>query len=340
MQIADAEVATALPRRAVERGFEDPSDLTLDLGVRGPRRPLAGDDVDIARARGDVGDRHEEMRIGGELWMKVRGRDADDRVGPIVDGDRPLQHVGPPAKVALPELVAHDGNGGGSRKSFFRPKPASERHGDPEHLEEIGRDRRHRDAFGAGFAGHDTPHVPPESADRRQPARLRLDRDKLGRGDAVEAIGLLRGSRRHRDELLRRGIGQGLPHLHLQDADHRRDRANADGQRRDRQCAESRLPPHEAKRMACVADEVVEEPGRPDSAGVLEGEGGIAQRQPARAIRLEGPAAASLEAFTRHLLVKLELVLEVGAKPSSLEPIEKTTKQRRHVVSHRLSMEG
>src|SRR5579864_1618489 len=104
MRTAAAEISSAIHRRP-------------DVGRDLPRRPFA-----------------EEP--------ETRRQDTDDREFLLTDGDRESAER-PPAQLAAPESVAHDGGGCASRTILCRSEPSSDLWHNREGLEEAPRGTGH-----------------------------------------------------------------------------------------------------------------------------------------------------------------------------------------------------
>ena len=152
--VADAQVPALRACRAVERGVQNRPQFVFDLVWR-CARPFAGDGIDVAGARSQVGDRHEQMGGAREVEMEPGRCDADDRMRPVVDLHRLLQDVGASLEIALPEIVGHDRDVRGARLFVLRPESPPQRQRDLQDLEEVRGDRRDRYALGAWIAGDD-----------------------------------------------------------------------------------------------------------------------------------------------------------------------------------------
>ena len=217
--------------------------------------------------------REDQSRALLARWKAERGRgDADNlpQLGP--DADAAPDDVGVGTEVALPGLVADHGDRRGALPRVGGGQLATERRRHAQRLEEAGRrrERRHAQRFAVTIEGRLPGTVPDERLDRRlAPSEVHVvaNRDELF-GDAGLSVAVIQD-----EQVLCVGVRQRPEQHRLDDGKDRDVRANAQSQRQDDRCAESRLandhpervtnvmPQHGAIRRAPAADSCPMTPG-------------------------------------------------------------------------------
>ena len=230
---------------------DDHQGVVAPVGQRQGRvaQKVVGDDLPGAGRHPQLG-RDHRRRPGKPL-----GRDADDREGPRVDGDRAAQHTLPRAP-RPPVVVADDGHGSAAARPLLvgREAPAL-CHADAKRREVVGRDGGHQRAAGdVAFphAGQDER----ERGDLTENAVAIADVQVVGVREVAKDAGGRVVAAVDADDLARPvAPGHRLEQERVHEAEDGGVRADPDGQHQHRREREARRLPHEAHGEAEIVKE-------------------------------------------------------------------------------------
>ena len=180
-------------------------------------------------------DRHPQLAADAELEDERRGHDADDvRAPPSIGIGLPtMRRIG--AVAARPQPVAQDDDAIAARVLFVRQERAAEHRPDAEHLEEARGDAQARRPARLRRAGEVVAACRPSRTARgcRTTAALEPVAVVRHRDDVDVAPGSVRGPSTSSPAAPASGNGSRLQQRRVDDAEHRRVGADAEGQRED-----------------------------------------------------------------------------------------------------------
>ncbi len=196
---------------------------------------------------GVEGERRPELSAGRGRELEVRRHDANDRVRLCVELNRSADDARFRAEDAPPERVAQDDDPRRAEQPFFGKKRAAEPRVRLEDGEQLRRSPDARDAD--RIAGSREREIgAPVGGDRFQAPDIGLPVFERRNRDAIQdTVGV---DFPEDDDLLRIVVRQRVEDDGLDDAEERGVRADAEGERHERDQREGRLPPQRAERVS------------------------------------------------------------------------------------------
>jgi hypothetical protein len=322
---ADGEALVGFGVGARER-CGDGRGLSLRLFDRdGGREP--GHHIQKSRAPGrplDAGRSGDDnFVIAGIERLRI---DADHRVGAATERDRAAQDARVRAEAAGPERAGQDGDRI-AVADLFGSRNAADYRRMAEHIEGPAEDAKRGDAFGA-VAAFERDLVAVEAHHRGEGGHAAVP---VGKALRVAVAGVAVVGFDERDEAIGIGQRQG-PEQHLvDDAEHRRGRADADAEREHDRCGQAGPAGEAARGDAKVAGEAVE-PGEGVGVADFFGDAGSAAEA---AIGL-GASLGGVDALGDQFVgggvdVELQLIGDVAVDGAAVEDRVAKPVEPRHV---------